>query len=35
VKFKTDKVEEVDKAELDKIFAEGDSHGVGTQVRGV
>ena len=29
------KVEEVDKAELEKIFAEGDSHGVGTQIREV
>lgn len=30
-----DKVEEIDKAELEKIFAEGDSHGVGTQIREV
>ena len=29
------KIEEVGKAELEKIFAEGDSHGVGTQVREV
>ena len=27
------KIKEVGKAELEKIFAEGDSHGVGTQVR--
>ena len=29
------KVKEVDKAELDKIFAGGDSHGVGTQIKEV
>ena len=29
------KVEEVDKAELEKVFAEGDNHGVGTQIREV
>ena len=29
------KIEEVGKAELEKIFVEGDSHGVGTQVREV